>query len=548
MNHYGYVYDDDDDEESASAGRHQRTRLAEESIPWVTPTPFDSVAEPFAIGRPTPHRFRSRHELYQRRLRAPTNRHGTPHPNKSTTATAMASNGPFVFDTNPWDTVCQTPPDPGYIRMLSHPDTAPSSHVTSWWWRDRTLTEWVNDIEKTKRDLSNNPIMQAVYPPTYAEDVATVFYTNQRERWLARVVVQRLRLRAWARRPACNVDMIDLQPVPDADAIAIADTTNKRIFRFHRRDLLNTVMSNLTMSDEYLPTPRHPTNPWTNERFTNAQTMAVCHRLAADFVKRGRCPPPLLSSFWDAHFNIKQFLAQNTAALSQQAIRSYFRELTDDNLLTVFETMTNLLSDAGVNFSPLTVRRWLSLTPHTAVHQAWVAFCRDYTLYINLHIQVRPHWYDTGNIYRDVRTLYANTPIREPPLSTRLRVIRNQLAHPVPQILPFSLLAPLPAPDVPAFSLFPSVIEPLPAPRPSLDALFDLMTPDITADDAVGVRGLLGLLLNQSPITTTTTIPNIPNIPPTTTATATATTTTTATATDISGNPLLQLLQHSLFR
>lgn len=518
MNH-----EDENSNDDVYSLRRRRQRFAAETSRWLNPTSFDSTAPPFAIGRPTPRRFRSHHERRRQNNYTPG------------TATAMATNGPFVFDPTPWTTRCQTPPEPGRIRMLSDPDTAPSSHVTAWWWRDRTLTEWVKDIEQTECDISNNPLMRAVYPPTYAHDVTAVFYMNQRSRWLARVVIQRLRLRIWARRPACNVDLIDLQPVPDADAIMITDTTNKRIFRFHRRDLLNTVMSNLTMSDEYLPTPRHPTNPWTNERFTKAQTMAVCHRLAADFVKRGRCPPPLLSSFWDAHFNIKQFLAQNTAALSQQAIRTYFRELTDDNIQTVYETMTNLLSDAGVDFSPLTVRRWLYATPRTPVHQAWVAFCRDYTLYLNLHIQVRPTWYDTGNIYRDVRTLYANTPIREPAMSTRRRVIQGQTQTPTHQPHPlfsFSLLPPLPAPETPLFSLLTSPLEPSPAPLHNVDALFDL----VTDSEVNGIRGLLGLMLQPPPLPT--------QQPPTT------------AAADISGNQTtvmsiedaIQIIQNSMFR
>lgn len=400
----------------------------------------------------------------------------------------------LIFAQNPWATRCETQPAPGHIRLLSDPESATSDHLKTWWWRDRTLTEWINDIDQTHKDMTDNPFARAVYQLTYAEDVAALFYATQRQRWLARIVVRRLRDRVWSKRPVCNVDLIDLQPVADRDAISITDTTNRCIYRFHRRDLLHTVLSNLTLSDEFMPTPRYPTNPWTNAPFTKAQAIAVCHRLAADFVQRGRCPPVLLSTFWDAKFNIRRFATQNAAILSQYAIQNYFGELTDDNFQTVYDTMTGLLSDAGVDFSPLAVSRWLRATPRTPTHQTWVTFCRDYTLYMNLHIQVRPQWHDTIHIYQDVRALYRTTRLVDVPPSTRIRVIRGQpTVHPIP-------------------------------PPPVLEPLLSLQTTLFTTTETTsGLQGLLNLMMPLPPL-------------------------------DVSGNETMtfdmaiQLIQNSLFR
>jgi hypothetical protein len=403
--------------------------------------------------------------------------------------------------------------------MLTDPESAPYSHLQNWWWRDRTLTEWIDDIEQTRADISANTLFRAVYPPTYAVDVAALFYENQHRRWLVRVVIQRLRQRVWAKRPACNVDLIDLQPIKPADAIAITDTTNKQVYRFHRRDLLNTVMSNLTLSDEFMPTPRHPTNPWTNEPFTRAQTMAVCHRLSADFVQRGRCPPPLLSAFWAANFSIKRFLAENSAVLSQYAIRNFFREINDDNFSILYDTMTGLLDDAGVDFSPIRVRRWLNLTPTTQSHQLWLNFCRDYTLYLNLHIQVRPTWYSPEYIYRDVHALFSNTRMPEP-TSTRLRVIRGQSIPIAAADTPHQAdTTPQPTIDVPVHT---------PQLTPALTLPTSLL--GFTPTEALGVHGLLGLMLQP---------PTLPHA--------------TIIAQDVSGGTMtldlaLQLIQDSLFR
>ena len=309
------------------------------------------------------------------------------------------------------------------------------------------------------------------------------------------------------------MDLIDLQTIKVADAIAITDTTNRRIYRFHRRDLLNTVMSNLTLSDEFMPTPRHPTNPWTNEPFTRAQTMAVCHRLSADFVNRGRCPPPLLSAFWAANFSIKRFMAENSAVLSQYAIRNFFREINDDNFSTLYDTMTGLLDDAGVDFSPIRVRRWLNSTPATPTHQLWLNFCRDYMLYLNLHIQARPTWYSPEYIYRDVHALFASTRMPDP-TSTRLRVIRGQSVPTATADTPYQA-------DTPRQADTPQLVQTFTLPTSLLG---------LQPTEAIGVQGLLGLMFQPPPLPRATIM-----------------------AQDVSGGVMtldlaLQLIQDSLFR
>jgi hypothetical protein len=417
----------------------------------------------------------------------------------------------LIFAPNPWFARCQEPPEHGRIRMLTDPDTQPSHYLRTWWWRDRTLTEWIDGIREATTDVSNNPMVRIVFGPAYPQQITELFYANQRNRWMARKFIQRIRQRIWSRRPACNMDLIEMTPVIERDAIHITDTINRRVFRFHRRDLLNTVMSNLTMSDEFMPTPRHPTNPWTNEPFTRAQTMAVCNRLAADFVKRGHCPPPLLSAFWAAGFNIKRFQRENSAVLSQHAIQNYFRDINDDTFTTIFETMTTLLDDAGCDFSPLAVRRWLRETPITSAHREWLALCRDYTLFLNLHVQARASWFTTEGIYRDIRAAWSRTqmpPVGAPP--ARLRVVRGQTATVVP-VAPFSF--------------------PPSPPRPPLTALLTLPTTLPPPTDAV--QGLLSLMLPPLPV-------NIPSA-------------ATTTATDLSGTEMslelaLQLIQDGLFR
>lgn len=312
----------------------------------------------------------------------------------------------------PWSERSLTPPPKGTIRLISPPPVTECESLLGLWDIDRTITQWVE--------------LAAVN-----EQAAGVFAANQRERWLAWKVWYRLTQRIWRRRTQCNVDMIEMAPVPDADAILITDTTHHMIYRFHRHDLFNTLLSNICMSDEMLPNPREPRNPWTNAAFTYGQIVGVCQALLQDYARRGRCPPVLFSAFWAARFDVRRFATENASLLSQHAINAYFKDITDHNRDTIADTIQTLLAEAGVSLVPVHVRRWLRVTPLTDGHKAWLAFARDYTLYMNLHVQVRPHWHSEEMVYRDVRRLYQRHPITDN-AGPRVRALRDMRATPGP--------------------------------------------------------------------------------------------------------------------
>lgn len=316
-----------------------------------------------------------------------------------------------------WEDRCKYVPTPGTIRLL-YP-APPICFDPFLWAKDYTLTEWIHKI-----NLSNNE--NPLQPPDYAEKLTSLFETNQRRRWLARIVYQRWTQHIWRKRTQCNVDMIDMQPVKDTDAIFLTDTTHRTVFRFHKNDIRKSIMSNLSLSDEMLPTPRYPTNPWTNSPLTTAQAIGLCQQLAVDYGRRGTLPPVLFAAFWESRFDLKRLQEEFASLLAQLAVMAYFKELHEYNQLTVFETITTLLSNANLDYSPFAIRKWLRQTPQTQLHKDWLKLARDYTLYINLHVQNRPNWYSEEYIYADVRRLYARTVLPDGN-SQRMRLLREPL-------------------------------------------------------------------------------------------------------------------------
>jgi hypothetical protein len=340
----------------------------------------------------------------------------------------------------PWaDRSCE-PPLRGHIRPLIPPRLG----FEHWWFRDRSLTEWIADVEDLLNtpDISGDaipptsdvqlPSVTALHPPGYGTAVAELFQEIQRHRYLARKVLLRFQQRIWSRRIQCNVDLIDMAPIPDVDRILLTDVPNRTIYAFHRRDIFRNLLSNIGAAAEMLPSPRPPTNPWTNLPLTQAQTLSICQKLLVDYARRGQCPPVLFAAFCAAKYDIRQFETDNSAFLAQYAISAYFADLHEHNRDVVCDTITQLLDEHSVRFSPVTVRRWFRRTPVTPLHREWLALARDYTLHLNLHIQPRPSWHDDAGIARDVRRLYARTDFSEA-IGPRLRLLRSDASGaPVP--------------------------------------------------------------------------------------------------------------------
>ena len=334
---------------------------------------------------------------------------------------------PSVIRLRSWAERSENLPSAGVIRPL----TAPVTGFEYWWDRDRTLTDWIQDIEECDaEEISGDVILPAAslfYTRQYSQAIRDIFFTIQRQRWLARKTLRRLQQRIWSRRPQCAVDLIDMAPITPADTVTLTDTRNRAIYHFHRRDIFGSLLSNITAADEFLPTPRPPTNPWTNQPLSLSQTLAICQQLTANWAKRGACPPVLFAAFCASGYDVDRFEAENASLLGKHAIQKFFREINDQNRNTFCETIFQLLADASIHFSAPAIRRWARQTPITPSHKEWLDMARDATLWLNLHIQARSGWSDESVIYDDVRSLYNRSPMRETDTAgPRLRALRTR--------------------------------------------------------------------------------------------------------------------------
>ena len=220
---------------------------------------------------------------------------------------------------------------------------------------------------------------------------------NVREKYLARWVLSRWRWRVWSKRTQCNLDLIDMAPVSDKDAFLLTDTTNRTVFRFHKRDVFRNLMANLGSfsQTDMIPTPRAPCNPYTNAPLTLAQTIAVCQQYRQ---------PLLLAAFCEARYDIRRFYFENPALLASHTIREFFKEMTDFNRPVLFEALIYLLTQAERRFSLRAIAAWLVERPATRLHDEWRVLIRDFMLFKEVNVYSR--WMTVEQMMDAVCTLY----------------------------------------------------------------------------------------------------------------------------------------------
>lgn len=334
-----------------------------------------------------------------------------------------------------YDERCKTPPKIGRIRLFI-PMSENYTSLNRFWYSDMSYTEWSKEIQRIIDDISSSSFTSNLYPYNAVENIQSLFFTNQQIRYLAFKVLRKWSQRVWMKRTQCNVDLIENEPVKDRNAVYITDTKQRMIFKFDRSDIFTNLITNISSSDEMMPYPRNPTNPWTNQRLTYAQTMSLCQQLMLDYAKRGKCPPVLFAAFCEARYSIRNFLVNNPVLLGQHAIMSYFKEFSPQNIDVIVDTAQQLLSIASVSHYPVRVERWLRSTPVTPLHREWLEFVRDYTLYINLHVQIRPSWRSMYYVMAEIAHLYSKTQ----QFVEERRVFRPRRAQPEPVLQPTDII------------------------------------------------------------------------------------------------------------
>lgn len=268
----------------------------------------------------------------------------------------------------------------------------------------QSLTKWSNLLKLTENENEDENENEG--------ETITAFFENQRARWLVAKVLSKWRWNMWKRSPKCNVDLILGEEIPEKFSFYLTDTVNKTVYKFHRNDVARHVVSKLSslMEGTAHPSPQKITNPWTNAPLTFAQEIAVCQRLLENGM--GFCRSPILAAYCASRFDIKKLSTEYAGLLVQNALTSYYSNLTEFNREAICEELITLLKRAGVSIHQARAfDKWFTDTETStdpsviALRKEWLSVVRDFVVFKFLQIQIRT------NLYGDVRALLERTPI-----------------------------------------------------------------------------------------------------------------------------------------
>ncbi len=236
--------------------------------------------------------------------------------------------------------------------------------------RDRTLKEWLDLILEFQLPVFKEStfVVDTFQPPVYefpnipdlffhrsviATTIESLFYLNQRIRWIARKFVQRIRKRIMDKRIIGETDLVTLSTIPDKWSVCVYDVQTKSRYKFHINSIEKYMVESLFTTSFAYASPRSPKNPYTNLPWNLGQIIHIVDQIqTAYFTHRHKFCDTWLIRYRQMDYDLVEFEQEFNGPLQYKAAKAFFsdsanllfaevyREVIDD-LFAQYEYPTN---------------------------------------------------------------------------------------------------------------------------------------------------------------------------------------------------------------
>jgi len=185
---------------------------------------------------------------------------------------------------------------PGTLRpltsMFEDPTSSSLGHFfhSHYWSHDRHLSEWL-DFIKTWKD--QEPAFRTL--GMTVPDFETLFYKEQRMRWIARKWIRKLRLRCLNKHMADDADLFTTLPIPAESCVTVYDYKTRSCYKFHTNTMVKMILNSLTYASYAIADPQQPKNPYNNIPWTLAQSISITQQVTRNLSLLNRFVPVFIS-------------------------------------------------------------------------------------------------------------------------------------------------------------------------------------------------------------------------------------------------------------
>ena len=293
---------------------------------------------------------------------------------------------------------------PGTIRFLTDENVPYDWIRTTIHAYDRTMEEWLELIACLKRAKPTRSVTGNMKCPFSSRHVAGAFiehllYKNQRLRWTIRKFLLRVRTRIMDKRIVGTEDLCTTEAIPTHHLVTVYDIKTRNKYQFHTNTIARMIVTSLCTSAWGIPSPKLPTNPYTNIPWTTAQCMSIVSQIIRNQAAFHRQTNALILGFKQSHYRIEGFFMRFRVTLRVTAATNLFKDTANADSRELYnEILDYMFEDIPASQStPLKLLK--SRTFPEAYMKLWDKLVIGYFLHRNHGMLIFP--------YKSIRDLEA---------------------------------------------------------------------------------------------------------------------------------------------
>jgi len=214
---------------------------------------------------------------------------------------------------------------PGYLHFTQPP---PPGHIHY----DRTLTEWMDTIQKGQKS-------SLAFPFTRASNQAleSYFLKQQRVRHALSIFALGILRRTIDARPHDSCDLFTTLPIPPKALVTVYDIPNRKKYTFHTHTAMKIIESSLYYASYGIARPLNPKNPYTNIPWTQNQLTSIVQQISHNLIQNHKFTPTDIQNFRTVRYCIREFYAKHKRYLDIMAARNLFDQKEDPYRNVIYE-------------------------------------------------------------------------------------------------------------------------------------------------------------------------------------------------------------------
>jgi hypothetical protein len=219
-----------------------------------------------------------------------------------------------------------------------------------------------------------------------AELFQEYFFRSESIRARIRALIRHRRRRIMDQRLIGEVDVGNLELIPDHHKVRVYDWQSKAVYQFHTHTIHRNIANALRYQTFCISIPKEPKNPYTNVPWSVPQLLVLIDQIHGNLWRaRQRHMDSVLQSYRVCRLNMELFTMRVGSQLDIECARAFFRDTHGEEWYIVYsETLDEIETLCCLQLNPLIRQKLLDRTFPSVLLGQWDDLVLGFWGYQNL--------------------------------------------------------------------------------------------------------------------------------------------------------------------